>query len=76
MKAQAANAHDFRFTAIEGGELPLARFKGQAVLVVNTASQCGFTPQYEGLQALWQAARVFKKVPALPHLLPAVVTHG
>ena len=52
--AQAANAHDFRFTAIEGGDLPLARFKGKAVLVVNTASQCGFTPQYEGLEALWK----------------------
>lgn len=55
--ANAANAHDFRFTAIEGGELPMATFKGKAVLVVNTASQCGFTPQYEGLQALWQAYR-------------------
>jgi glutathione peroxidase len=55
--ANAANAHDYRFTAIEGGELPMDKFKGKAVLVVNTASQCGFTPQYEGLQALWQAYR-------------------
>ncbi len=55
--ANAANAYDFSFTAIEGGALPLATFKGKAVLVVNTASQCGFTPQYEGLQALWQAYR-------------------
>ena len=54
MKAQAANAHDFSFTAIEGGDLPLGKFKGKAVLVVNTASQCGFTPQYEGLEALWK----------------------
>ena len=52
--AHAANAHDFRFTAIEGGELPLSTFKGKAVLVVNTASQCGFTPQYQGLEALWK----------------------
>lgn len=51
------SAHDFRFTAIEGGELPLARFKGKAVLVVNTASFCGFTPQYSGLQALWEEYR-------------------
>jgi glutathione peroxidase len=57
MTAEAASAHDFRFTAIDGADLPLATFKGKAVLVVNTASQCGFTPQYEGLQALWRAYR-------------------
>lgn len=51
--AFAASAHDFAFEAIEGGTLPLAQYKGKAVLVVNTASQCGFTPQYEGLQKLW-----------------------
>jgi glutathione peroxidase len=57
VSAQAANAHDFRFTAIDGQELPLAKFKGKAILVVNTASECGFTPQYEGLQAVWRAYR-------------------
>ena len=36
--ANAANAHDFHFKAIEGGDLALAKFKGKAVLVVNTAS--------------------------------------
>ncbi len=50
----ATSAHDFGFEAIEGGPLPLSRFAGQAVLIVNTASFCGFTPQYRGLQALWQ----------------------
>lgn len=53
----AASAHDFGFTAIEGGPLPLSQFKGKTVLLVNTASRCGFTPQYEGLQALWERYR-------------------
>jgi glutathione peroxidase len=48
------NAHDFTFTGIGGEKLPLDRFKGKPVLVVNTASECGFTPQYAGLQKLWQ----------------------
>jgi glutathione peroxidase len=55
--AQAASAHDFSFRAIEGGDLPLAGFKGRPVLVVNTASQCGFTKQYAGLQDLWKRYR-------------------
>lgn len=50
-------AHSFEFTAIEGGPLPLSQFSGKAVLVVNTASLCGFTHQYEGLQALWERYR-------------------
>lgn len=48
-------AYDFTFTAIDGTELPLSAWKGKSILVVNTASQCGFTDQYEGLQALWQS---------------------
>jgi glutathione peroxidase len=43
---------DFKATAIDGTETDLAAYEGQVVLVVNTASQCGFTPQYQGLQQL------------------------
>lgn len=46
------DAFGFRFRAIEGGELPLSRFRGRPMLVVNTASFCGYTPQYAGLQRL------------------------
>ena len=51
------NAYDFNFTAIEGGSLSLLKFKGKAVLVVNSASQCGFTSQYAGLADLWARYR-------------------
>ncbi|GAA0973369.1 Hydroperoxy fatty acid reductase gpx1 [Nocardioides aquaticus] len=44
--------HDHHATAIDGGDVDLGTYSGQVVLVVNTASQCGFTPQYEGLQDL------------------------
>ena len=50
-------AHDFTFTSIDGENLPLATFKGKAVLIVNTASMCGFTSQYTGLQNLWDSYR-------------------
>ena len=48
-----STAHDFSFTSIEGKPLPMKNYKGRPVLVVNTASACGFTPQYKGLQQLW-----------------------
>jgi glutathione peroxidase len=51
------NAHDFSFTSIDGAPLPLSAFKGKAVLVVNTASKCGLTPQYEGLETLYRDGR-------------------
>jgi glutathione peroxidase len=43
---------DFKATGIDGAEVDLAAYDGEVVLVVNTASQCGFTPQYQGLQQL------------------------
>src|SRR5690554_3528190 len=46
------SAHDFEFTSIDGKPLKLADFAGKPVLVVNTASECGLTPQYSALQAL------------------------
>jgi glutathione peroxidase len=55
--ATTVTAHDFVFDNIEGGSLPLADYRGKTVLLVNTASQCGFTGQYEGLQALWETYR-------------------
>jgi glutathione peroxidase len=46
--------HDFTVTTIDGKELSLSVFNGKKVLVVNTASKCGFTPQYEELEKLYK----------------------
>lgn len=47
-------AFDFEFKSLRGQPLPLNAFKGHPLLIVNTASKCGFTPQYKGLEAVWQ----------------------
>lgn len=52
-KVDAMSAHQFAFTSITGEPMPMSRFAGKAVLLVNTASRCGFTHQYEGLQTLY-----------------------
>lgn len=49
-EAAKRTAWDFDLTAIDGEPLPMKQFRGKVVLLVNTASFCGFTPQYEGLQ--------------------------
>ncbi|XUM24646.1 glutathione peroxidase [Bradyrhizobium oligotrophicum S58] len=50
-----AGIYDFTATSLKGEEVPLKRFAGQVLLIVNTASACGFTPQYRGLEALHRA---------------------
>lgn len=46
--------HDFKVNNIDGNEINLADFKGKVLLIVNTASKCGFTPQYDDLQTLYK----------------------
>ena len=51
------DAFRFEFTSIDGGKLPLEPWRGRPVLVVNTASYCGYTPQYSDLETLWRRYR-------------------
>ncbi|MCA6098758.1 glutathione peroxidase [Bradyrhizobium australafricanum] len=48
-----ATVYDFTAKSLAGDDVPLQRFEGQVLLIVNTASACGFTPQYKGLQELY-----------------------
>ncbi|GEP05432.1 glutathione peroxidase [Methylobacterium oxalidis] len=57
MTTEPATIHAFAPEAADGTPHPLERYRGKVVLIVNTASRCGFTPQYEGLEALWRRHR-------------------
>ena len=46
------NIYGFSFKTLDGKSVSLSQFKGKKILIVNTASQCGYTPQYEGLEKL------------------------
>lgn len=55
--ASEMSAHDFAFLDIDGAPMRLNQFAGRPMLVVNTASRCGFTGQYEGMQTVWTRYR-------------------
>lgn len=50
----ASSVHDFSVQTIDGNEVSLSQYKGKVLLIVNVASECGFTPQYEDLQAFYE----------------------
>ena len=55
MARTTGTAFDFSLQNLKGGELKLNAFAGKPLLIVNTASKCGFTPQYAGLEEIWKA---------------------
>jgi len=53
-KAQAKSIHTFKVEALDGSTIDFSKYKGKKILVVNTASECGFTPQYADLEKLYE----------------------
>lgn len=62
----AKSVFDFSVKDINGKEVPLSQYKGKFLLIVNVASKCGFTPQYEGLEALYEELKDKVEVLAFP----------
>ena len=54
LDAQFKSVYDFKVESLEGGTIDLSKYKGKKILIVNTASKCGFTPQYKGLEELYK----------------------
>ena len=54
VQAQTKSIYDFKVEGLNGDTIDFAAFKGKKILIVNTASKCGFTPQYEGLEQLYE----------------------
>jgi len=54
INTNASSIYDFKVESLDGGTIDFATFKGKKILIVNTASKCGYTPQYEELEALYK----------------------
>jgi len=55
VSASSGDAYDYKFDSIEGGQIELSDYKGKVIVIVNVASRCGYTPQYEDLQSLYNS---------------------
>ena len=55
VSASSGDAYNYKFDSIEGGQIELSDYKGKVIVIVNVASRCGYTPQYEDLQSLYNS---------------------